>query len=134
MQPPLRIDTPDGSFDAYVARPARTVLPSTVVVLHDVFGIDRAGTPVRQREVGRARGDVWKGITESTAGPAGEAPDVSNRPPSRLPDASSSVPRTTSRYSPGCQGRAGVNVQVLSPFASRARPATRWPRASAIAR
>src|SRR3954471_20639308 len=40
MQPPLRIDTPDGSFNAYVARPARTVPSSTVVVLHEVFGVN----------------------------------------------------------------------------------------------
>ena len=40
MQSPLRIDTPDGSFNAYVARPTRPAPASTVVVLHEVFGVN----------------------------------------------------------------------------------------------
>src|SRR5262249_15149067 len=75
-----------------------------------------------------------KGTTASTGAPGGEEIEVSKRLPRRFPAGSSKVPRTTSLYAPGRHGALGVNVQVLSPLVSRARPATRRPRASAIAR
>jgi carboxymethylenebutenolidase len=39
MQESIQIDTPEGSFRAYVARPAASLAP-VVVVLHEVFGVN----------------------------------------------------------------------------------------------
>src|SRR5262249_26961059 len=75
-----------------------------------------------------------KGTTASTGDSGGEWIEVSKWLPRRFPAGSSKVPRTTSLYEPRRHGALGVNVQVLSPFVSWARPATRRSRTSAIAR
>src|SRR5262245_12277288 len=89
---------------------------------------------MRERRAWESASPTAKGTTASTGGPGGEWIGVSKWLPGRFPAGSSKVPRTTSLYAPGRHGALGVNVQVLSPFVSRARPATRRPRTSAIAR